>query len=241
MNANVLNQYREFWSSLSDDIEANLKFAKAVREGDSIHQFYFFGEYSKPILKWIIINALYTSYSDEREREISGKYYEFVAGPFKDSTPQWYQLTCYKGINNEKLHSWLKRNGCQFFRKEKIREDKKEQKMSGLLEYVDYSTLINQEDFDDTFDKEELKERIKKLYSAVELLNEKDKKVIELLFFEETEWNIAWNSLSKYINPRLGKEVMQSWSSKRKQDALALLKARALKHLIINYNLLSNE
>ena len=119
----TLNKYKEFWNLLSTNVDANLKFAQKVVDGDSIHQYYFFGEYSKPILSWIIVHALYKAYHPEVEREIVGKYYEFVAGPFKDTVPQWYQLLCYKGKNDEKLHSWLKRNGCQWFRKDKIKEE----------------------------------------------------------------------------------------------------------------------
>ena len=137
----TLDAYQEFWALLPVSVDANLKFAKGIIEGDSLHQFYFFGEYSKPILSWIIVHALYKPYTPNTEREITGKYYEFVAGPFKDFIPQWSQLRWYKGINDEKLHSWLKRNGCQWFRKDNKREEKEWNKLSELLEFKDYGSL----------------------------------------------------------------------------------------------------
>lgn len=63
--------YREFWNLLPVNVEANLKFVQEVVNGDSLHQYYFFGEFSKPILIWIIVHALYKPYTDKAEREIT--------------------------------------------------------------------------------------------------------------------------------------------------------------------------
>lgn len=233
----TLNKYKEFWNLLSTNVDANLKFAKKVADGDSIHQYYFFGEYSKPILSWIIFHALYKAYLPSEEREIIGKYYEFVAGPFKEAVPQWYQLLCYKGKNDEKLHSWLKRNGCQWFRKDKIKEEKENEKLSELLEYRAYDTLNDVED-DEDFVTDERLEKDRRLSVAWEQLNDKDREVLKLMVMKESHWSDAWEILNKYISPKAGRDVMLTWTSKRKQDALALLKERAIKHLEMRYNLL---
>ena len=228
--------YREFWNLLPVNVEANLKFAQEVVNGDSLHQYYFFGEFSKPILSWIIVHALYKPYTDKAEREITGQYYEFVAGPFKDCIPQWHQLKWYKGINNEKLHSWLKRNGCQSFRKDKIKAEKEFGKLSQLLEFKDYRTLNDVEDNEYLADEQLVKEQ--RLQAAWGMLSEKDQEVLTLMVIKELHWSESWDLLNKHMNPRTGREAMLTWIPKQKQDALAILKKRAIEHLGERYNLL---
>ncbi len=232
----TLDAYQEFWALLPVSVDANLKFASGIIEGDSLHQYYFFGEYSKPILSWIIVHALYRPDTPDAEREITGKYYEFVAGPFKDFIPQWSQLKWYKGINNEKLHSWLKRNGCQWFRKDKRREEKDWNKLSELLEFKDYGALDDVES-DDKLSDEQL-EKEARLHAAWGTLNTKDQEVLTIMVIKELHWSKAWEALNKYINPRGGREKMLTWKPKRKQDSLALLKDRAIKHFVVRYNFL---
>lgn len=232
----TLEAYKEFWNLLPTSVEANLKFAKEVAAGESVHQYYFFGEYSKPILSWIIVHALYKAYTQNTEREITGKYYEFVAGPFKDNTPQWSQLRWYKGINSEKLHSWLKRNGSQWFRKDRMRDDKELGRLSDLLEFKDYHTLNDVEEHGDVSDEQLMKEQ--RLQAAWGMLNDKDQEVLNVMVVKELHWSQSWEILNKHINPRAGREVMQTWSPKLKQDSLARLKERAIEHLIVRYNML---
>ncbi len=232
----TLKSYKEFWEQLPVNVEANLKFAKYIITGDSVHQYYFWGEYSKPILSWIIVNALYRSYTPQAEREITGRYYEFVAGPFKDCLPQWHQLVWYKGINNEKLHSWLKRNGCQWFRKDKIKDEKEHSLLSELIEFKEYNTLNDVKDEDSPSDEQLLKEQ--RLLAAWNNISDKDREIIKSMVLEDLHWSKAWDTLNKYIKPREGVDVMQTWSPKLKQDSLARLKARAIKHLILRYNML---
>lgn len=233
----TLDFYRIFWKLLPVDVAANLKFAREVAGGDSIHQYYFFGEYSKPILSWIIVHALYRQYTPNAEREITGKYYEFVAGPFKDYVPQWNQLRWYKGINNEKLLSWLKRNGCQWFRKDKIKEEKEWNNLSDLLEFKDYVALNDVEDDNYLSDEQLAKEQ--KIQVAWGLLSDKDQDILTLMMIKEFHWCESWEALNKYINPRGGREVMLTWTPKRKQDALALLKERAIEHFVARYKSLN--
>lgn len=234
---NTLKAYQEFWALLPENVDANLQFAKGIINGDSIHQYYFFGEYSKPILSWIIVHALYRPYTTEAEREITGKYYEFVAGPFKDSFPQWSQLKWYKGINNEKLHSWLKRNGCQWFRKDSKKENKERDKLLELLEFKDYSTLNDVENDDYDMSDKQL-ETEARLNAAWGILNTKDQEVLTIMVIKDLHWSKAWEALNKYINPIGGREIMLTWKPKRKQDSLALLKDRAIKHFVSRYNIL---
>ena len=232
----TLDTYRKIWDLLPIKVDANLKFAKEIADGDSIHQYYFFGEYSKPILSWIIVHALYKSYTPYSEREIMGQYYEFVAGPFKDNIPQWSQLKWYKWINNEKLHTWLKRNGCQWFRKDKIKKEKEWGKLSELLEFKDYRALNDVEDDNYLSDEQLVKEQ--RLQTAWGMLNDKDQEILTLMVIKELCWSESWEALNKHINPRVGREEMLTWTPKRKQDALSLLKQRAIQHLVARYKFL---
>lgn len=233
----TLDAYKEFWNLLPVNVEANLKFAKEVADGDTMHQYYFFGEYSKPILAWIIVHALYKSYTSGSEREITGKYYEFVSGPIKDDIPQWAQLRWYKGINNEKLQTWLKRNGCQWFGKDRVKEGKELELLSELIEFKDYSALNDIEDEECISDEQLVRER--KLQTAWGMLNDKDQEILTIMVIKELHWCESWETLNKHIHPRAGREVMSTWTPKRKQDALALLKERAIEHLEARYKLLS--
>lgn len=232
----TLEAYKKFWNLLPTNVEANLKFARGVIEGDSMHQYYFFGEYSQSILSWIIVHTFYKSYRSNTEREITGQYYEFVAGPFKNDIPQWAQLKWYKGINNEKLNSWLKRNGCQWFRKDKIKKDKESDKLAELLDFKDYSVLNDVEDNSSLSDEQLIKEQ--RIRTAWGLLNSKDQEILTLIVIKELHWSESWEALNKHINPRSGRDSIQTWTPKRKQDALALLKERAIKHLGVRYKLL---
>ena len=70
------------------------------------------------------------------------------------------------------------------------------------------------------------------------MLNAKDQEVLTLMIIKELHWSESWEALNKHINPRAGRKVMLTWTSKRKQDALALLKERAIEHLEARYKLL---
>lgn len=221
---------------LPTNVEANLRFAKGVAAGDPMHQYYFFGEYSRPILSWIIVHGLYQTDTPDLERSIAGRYYEFVAGPFKENGPQWSQLKWYKGINNEKLHSWLKRNGCQWFRKDERKNAKAQGQLSELLEFKDYGALTGVEDETELSDEQQAKEC--RIQAAWEMLPAKDREVITVMVIKDLPWRESWEALNQYIHPRDGREVMRTWTPKRKQDALTNLKVRAIKHLKARYVLL---
>lgn len=238
-NMVTLESYKRIWSILPTSVEANLLFAKEVAAGNAIHQSYFFAEYSKPILSWIIVNALYKNDSPSAEREILGQYYEFVAGPFKESIPQWSQLRWYKGLNKEKLHTWLKRNGCQWFRKINVKEEKSWTKLFSLIDISRDRALSEIEDEESISDVQLEKERY--LNIAWGLLNEKDRKVLTMMVIDNKHWTESWIELSTFINPKCGRDIMNSWPPKLKQDSLARLKERALDHLSSRYKIVNKN
>lgn len=235
MDSLTIQAYRNFWALLPKDVQANLKFAKGIIEGDSLHKFFFFGEYSKPILGWILIHALDAYATESAMMEISGKYYEFVAQPFEKDTqkPQWYQLASYKGINDQKLKTWLQTNGRQWFIKDKIKEEKASNHHE--IESVPLHTLLGLEKPEEEVTDEELEAR-NKLKRAWTCLSKKDKDVLTILVIHKTHWTQAWEKLSQYIEPEEGQASMATWPNKTKQDALARLKKRAKQHLSNRFN-----
>lgn len=237
-------KYQNLWKKLPTDVEANLAFARFVIDGEFIHTKYFFGDYSLPIIKWIIL-TLYTPKNNSDVRELlyqfTGDYYEFVAGPFNDYNrkPQWYQLVSYRGENGLKLKSWLQSNGYQYFSKRKAKSEKIAFSEKEMIEFVDYEALIHLEDGNiELSDTDVLyRERLKRAWND---LPERDQCILQLLVIEKNHWEDAYDELKHFINPRGGKEVMETWSDKRKQDALSLLKARAIEHLIKRFNVFKN-
>lgn len=228
-------KYKQFWNKLSYDVQANLKFAQYVSKGDPIHQYYFFGEYSETILSWILFKVYDHNATPDAEREILGPYYEFVAEPIVCNVPQWYQLTSYQGLNDQKLHSWLRRNGAQWFTRFKIAENKRHETEIQLPENTKLSSLLYSEGQSEGLSDEELNIR-EKLDCAWNALSAKDQETIIILIIKKKHWSEAWDILNVYIEPKDGREAMINWTPKVKQDALARLKKRALQHLINKFN-----
>lgn len=230
------NYYSNLWKKLDNDIPSNIQFAQLVYQQEPLNTRYFFGDYSYPILKWIAIsffrkdqieNVIYTLYGD---------YYEFVSYPIDDfNNTQWYQLKTYRGENGMKLKTWLMSNFYQYFTKRKIKIEKQHDKENGLLDFIDYVSLISLDICDNELSDEEhyCRERLKK---AWQLLSDKDKRIIDYLVIEKLHWRDAYEELNCYIRPRNGREAMTSWTDKRKQDALAMMKARAIEHLAERFN-----
>lgn len=231
-------EYEQLWAQLPLKVEANLAFARLVASGEPINTRYFFGDYSFPILKWVIITLYTPKNKDIREvlYQFTGDYYDFVSGPLDDNNrPQWYQLTSYRGDNGLKLKTWLQSHGYQYFSKKKNKSDKQSSSESELIEFVDYEALLGLEDgYAECSDKDlYYRERLQRAWST---LSERDKNILHFLVIEKLHWEDAYDELNCYINPREGRVVMEQWSDKRKQDALSLMKARAIKHLVKRFN-----
>lgn len=229
-------EYKELWDKLPTDVSANLEFAKFVAQEEPSHSRYFWGEYSIPILKWIALTVYSNKPIEEVVPSIMAQYYFFVIRPIDEKNkPQYYQLRAYKGLNGLKLETWLKRNGRQHFVKEVKEDEQRENNTTDLLEFVDYETLLSLDCEAIELNDEELRNR-ERLRAAWESLTEKDKDVLHQLVIEKSYWKDAYEDLRQYIFPKDGKQVMEEWTDKRKQDALALMKARAIEHLIVKFN-----
>lgn len=231
------SNYAELWAKLPTDVDANLQFAQLVMKENEANTNYFFGDYSAPIIRGIVL-AFYAGQNiAEVVPAIMGDYFIFVAGPFKDGVKRWYQLATYKGLNDKKLNSWLTEHSHQYFSKLM----KIEKNRNHMIDFVDYDTLINVIGSKSEDEAECDDEYFNRLDKAWDALNDKNKHILTVLVKNKAHWSDAWDELNKYINPKGGREVIHSWTNKRKQDALALLKARALEHLVIEYRRLTEE
>lgn len=240
MNPEVLESYREFWKLLPKDIDANLKFAQGViNNQDPIHSMYFWGDYSEPILAYIIIKAIKHPYASEEDmREYSGDYEDFVMGPFDKETgkSKWYQLKTYRGENGLKLKGWLQRNGYQYFiQKEQEKERINRREAGGeSLTKLPLKTLLDDSGIPEGLSDEDLKV-IKALRNAWRQLCNKDKVVLTVTVLNKLHWTEEWNRLNEYVDPKGGRESMKDWTNLEKQNSISRLKNRAKKHLRKRY------
>lgn len=236
MNPEVLESYREFWNLLPKNVDANLKFAKAVINcKDPIHSMYFWGDYSAPILAYIIIHAMKHPYASEEDmREYSGDYEDFIMGPFDKNTGEskWYQLTTYRGENGKKLKGWLQNHGYQYFIQKEQEKGRRWKRETGgeSLSKLPLKILLCDPDIAEGLSDQELK-LIAMLRKAWSKLSDKDKDVLNLTILNELDWTEEWNRLNVYINPKDGRESMKEWNNKKKQDSISRLKDRAVEHL----------
>lgn len=231
-------KYKDMWRMLNTSVDANLRFAQFVIDREPCNTKYFFGDYSEEIIKWIAISvfSVKAKFLDDFIYTLYGDYFEFVANPIdKNNKPQWYQLRSYKGYNGMKLKSWLMNNCHQYFARKKKKEDLRALNESEMLDFVDYEALVNLGDSQENLSDEECIYR-DRLNKAWQLLKDKDKKVIKCLILEKKNWQDAFEELNEYINPREGRHVMETWNDKRKQDALAMMKIRAVEHLSKRFN-----
>ncbi len=231
-------QYEKLWLSLDLSVDANLQFARHVMDREPYNTKYFFGDYSYEIIKWIAITlfSVRASETDDYIYKIYGDYFEFVTNPIDDfNQPQWYQLKTYKGLNNMKLKSWLMKNAHQYFARKKKADDKRNFVEGEMIEFVDYEVLLGLGDSHESLSDEDCIYR-KRLAAAWSRLSEKDKDIIQHLVLDKLNWRDAFDELSEYLNPKGGRQVMETWSDLRKQKALAMMKSRAVEHLTNRFN-----
>lgn len=242
----TLETYKKFWASLPTDVASNPEFARLVAKGDVLHQAHFFGQYSKPILKYILTKGLGKPYYEGRENELSGDYYFFVAEPFVNKVdPQWYQLVTYKGLGGEKLQSWLQCNGCQWFVKRHIADrggftggrmsaaDKQNLRRSTSVDDMVKTYVHQQFAQEPAYEAEQsLQQQYRQLADMVKQLPERDQEILCITIADELDWQERWEMLQQYM-PELPYSEQQLSPAEKKavQDRLAILKRNSLKKL----------
>lgn len=169
--------------------------------------------------------------------DITAEYYMFLSYPYDTEQERacWHRVELYKGINCL-LSTYTSNISCRHFCKEVNKEKKKKAKEGDLLEFVDYESLLRCEETPDDSDNIQ----IRCVREAYKMLNERDRMVLQCLIIKNMSALEAFPVLAPFISPRpkeglTSEEVKMSWTNKQRQDAMSLLKGRALDRLQINF------
>lgn len=218
--------FQELIGHLKNDTHysANKEFATRIVLNDTEAVHYFLTDYSEPIIKHIELDIM--------KRDVYGDYYIFISAPIDDEQkPRWRKIELYKG-DDCKLNTYVTCISCRHFCKLAKKEKEISLKNEGLIEYVDYETLLNC-DKEVSDEESEFSTRMRVAYNH---LKDKDKEVIRLLIIENMSSLEAFDILKHYVKPKAkngmtSDEIKESWTTKQRQDIIALLKGRALSRL----------
>ena len=206
----------------------NLEFKRRIVSNDVDSVEYYLGDYSKDIVSYIEANIVHHS--------ILTEYYFFLSDPLDSNRePTWHRVSLYDGRRGSSLYTYTSNISFRHFCRQAAKERKQANKHVELLDFLDYESLI-QCDFANYDDEnhEEMKNRARMAYSR---LSERDKQAINVLVIKKMHWSKAFDALCPYLNPKTYGEfdtrekVLASWSNKQKQDAMSLLKGRAIERL----------
>ena len=229
-----MTDWNEFKKRLKDDkcYAANRELAGMIVKNEAKAVHYYLTDIGMPIMKNIEFKIMH--------RDITAEYYIFLSSPFdkKIQKPLWHPVELYKG-SNCLLSSYTSSITCRHFYKIANKERLLAQKEDGLLEYVDYESLIMCESVTD----EEDDIQLQYVHKAYEMLSERYRLVLRYLVIEKMSALDAFPLLSSHIHPRAkdgltSEEVKQRWTNKQRQDALSLLKGYALERLQENFMLI---
>lgn len=207
------------------EYKANRELARRIVTNNKEAVNYYIGVLSLPIINHIektIIN-----------RDILSEFYEFLSNPFNKEyqKPEWRKVSLYKG-ETSRLDTYTTVITVRHFCKKAKKEKEITQKESELIDYIDYQTLLDCKDEDNT---DELipGSKIWKARKVFKNLSERDQLVIYTLMIEKKSALEAYPLIEPYIKPRAkdgktSEEIKSEWSNKQKQDAISLIKARAV-------------
>ena len=216
---NITHQLRH-----DSDYKTNLELASEVVANKARAVHYYLMQMGEPIMQHIENHILH--------RNVTADYYMFLSSPFdnEEDRPRWHKVELYKGLDC-RLDSYTSCIACRHFSKVAKREQERKGCEDGLLEYVDYEALLGCERTPD-----EDSERMQLMREAMSLLSEREREVLRCLVIDNMPAIDAYPLLERFITPRpkdgmTSEEVKASWTTKQRQDALSLIKGRALKHL----------
>lgn len=202
---------------------------------------YFLKDFSLPILLYISTNL----YHQTSWEEIFGEYYEFISKENKESHTPYYKVTLYSKQKDTTLRKYITVITTRYFVDEKIKEDKLNGNMISIdsastycenksgntvIENPWFNLLIGNKGDDESNDIKP--ETYQKIDYVLSKLPERETKAIELMVMDDLSALEAFEELEPYLQ-RNAKTPTSTWTKKQKQDAMSLLKGRALKHFKI--------
>lgn len=207
-----------------DGYRLNLELASEVVANNARAVHYYLMQMGAPIMQHIENHILH--------RNVTADYYMFLSSPFEkeDDRPHWHKVQLYKGTDC-RLDSYTSCIACRHFCKVARREQAQMGNEDALLEYVDYEALLGCDRA-----AEEDSEHVQLMRMAMARLSERDREVLRCLVVDNMPSLEAYPLLERFVTPRAKDgmtpdEVKARWTTKQRQDALALMKGRALKHL----------
>jgi hypothetical protein len=170
-------------------------------------------------------------------RDIYAEYYEFLSAPFnvEDQAAEWHRISLYRG--ECKLMTWTSQISCRHFYKIAAKEKKERNKTEELLEYKDYESLLSCDQAEEPEDNTD----VRCMKKAFQQLPERDQLLLQYLIIEKLPSIETYEKIEHLIHPipkdgMSSDEVKASWTLKRKQDAISLMKGYALDKLLKKYN-----
>ena len=211
------------------DYEANREVARRIVENYQAVVDYFLGSMSKGIVD---------SLNKMLGRNSFSEYYVFISHPINEDTkkPSWHKIDLYDARDCN-LISYSSRISHRHFSKIAKKKKMKANSEEELLDYRDYESLLMCDQPEE--DGENITHiRMKRAFGK---LKERDQKVLQYLVIDKKAGLDAYPLLEEYIHtqPKNGmtsEEIKKAWTSKQKQDAVSLMKGRALQYLLVKYN-----
>jgi len=215
--------------------EADLELARRVTCNKTSSVNYYIGEFSDGIVSYIK-KAIYHG------KDPRSDMYLVLSAPIKNSgVPGWHRVSLYQAYKGCSLQTYTRNISIR----ELIKIEKKEQSNNNateFLDYMDYESLLRLEiATEEEYDVDESKMR--KVRQAYSMLKERDKLAIQLLVIEKHTALDVFDQLAVFMHPKTAvgqsrEEVIKKWNDKQKQDAVALIKGRAISKLVRFYSVI---
>lgn len=214
---------------IESDYKANKELARRVVGNDERSVNYYIAVLSLPILNHIENKIIH--------RDILSEFYEFLSNPYNHDTKQseWRRVGLYKG-ETSRLDTYTSVITTRHFCKVAAKEREIRDSESEWIDYVDYQSLL-----ECTTDEDSVElipgSKVWKARKAFESLSERDQLVISALVIDKMSALEAYPLIEPYIKPhakgdKTSEQIKAGWSDKQKQDALSLIKGRAIKMFI---------
>lgn len=179
---------------------------------------YFFYVKCRRTLKYISKKL----YGDADYKMLVGEFYEFL------SEDDWRIIRNYK--NNSSLETYLSKCAFNHFLHKVEKEKKRNEQEMSISDY----NLIPDEEFEDDNDQA----NFLSVRNAFDLLNERDRTIIQLLVIENNKVMDVAPIVWKYINSNANYNEL---TTTHIQNTIAMTKQRAIKALANNYKRITNN
>lgn len=225
----------QIFSRLKKDnkYQANLEFAKRVVSNEATAVKMYIYDLSDRIRE-IIENTI-------THRDIFTEYFEFLSKPFNDKAHalEWHKVDLYNG--GSRLDRYTNVITTRHFTRVANKERREREKYEGLVEYVDYESLLKCNQADQEYDDA----HIEKIERAFKLLSMREQDIIGYSIFQKLPALEIYEEMKEDINPKTkegmhGNEMKASWDDKKKQKVISYLKGQALTHLKFIFNHLND-